>query len=61
MLKWGIKRASGRKVPLPAYADLKSRGLVARFDCTAEKALLDWQPETDRTRFLQQAFATHGG
>lgn len=61
LLKWGIKRASGRKVPLPAYADLKSRGLVARFDCTAEKALLDWQPETDRTRFLQQAFATHGG
>ncbi len=61
LLKWAIKRAAGRKVSVPSYADLKSRGLVAQFDCTAEKALLGWQPEADRGRFLQQAFATHGG
>ena len=61
LLKWGIKRAAGRKVPVPSYADLKSRGLAAQFDCTAEKDLLGWQPVADRERFLQQAFATHGG
>lgn len=60
LLKWCIKRAAGRKVPVPSYADLKSRGLVSQFDCSAEKTLLSWQPEADRTRFLQQAFATHG-
>ena len=59
LLKWCIKRASGRKLPLPPYNDLKSRGLVSQFDCSAEKALLQWQPETDRDRFLRQAFAGH--
>ncbi|MCA8928178.1 MAG: NAD(P)-dependent oxidoreductase, partial [Alphaproteobacteria bacterium] len=61
LLKWGIKRVAGRKVPVPSFADLKSRGLVSQFDCSAEKDLLGWQPEADRERFLQQAFATHGG
>jgi len=61
LLKWGIKRAAGRKVAVPSYADLKSRGLVSQFDCSTEKKLLGWQPESDRDRFLQQAFATHDG
>ena len=60
LLKWGIKRAAGRKAPLPAYADLKSRGLVAQFDCSAEKELLQWRPEADRDRFLKKAFTGHG-
>lgn len=55
--KWAVKRLSGRKVKPPAYADLKSRGLAASFDCAAEKALLNWQPEGDRERFLANAFA----
>ena len=60
LLKWCIKRVAGRKLPLPPYHDLKSRGLVSQFDCTAEKALLQWQPETDRDRFLRRAFAGYG-
>jgi nucleoside-diphosphate-sugar epimerase len=59
--KWAIKRLSGRKVKPPTYADLKSRGLAASFDCAAEKALLGWQPESDRERFLANAFAGLAG
>jgi predicted dehydrogenase/nucleoside-diphosphate-sugar epimerase len=60
LLKWCIKRVAGRRLPLPPYHDLKSRGLVSQFDCTAEKALLQWQPEADRDRFLRRAFAGYG-
>ena len=43
-------------VPVPSYRDLKSRGLSAAFDCSREHALLGWQPERDRARFLANAF-----
>ena len=58
--KWIVKRIAGRKVPFPSYADLKSRGMPAEFDCSNEKTMLGWYPENDRERFLQQSFATHG-
>jgi nucleoside-diphosphate-sugar epimerase len=57
LAKWAVKRASGRQVPLPSYADLMSRGMPAVFDCQTEKAVLDWRPEADRERFLERAFA----
>ena len=54
--KWAVKRLGGRRVPVPSYRDLKSRGLSAAFDCSREHALLGWKPERDRARFLANAF-----
>ena len=54
--KWGIKRLGGRAVPKPSLRDLKSRGLTAAFDTTAEKRLLDWHPVADRAEFIAGAF-----
>lgn len=49
--KWVLKRLGGRNVPLPSKRDLRSRGLYARFDITAEKQELDWTPNADAARF----------
>lgn len=56
--KWVIKRAAGRRAPLPQLYDLRSRGLVARFVCSDAKRDLAWRPESDRTAFLRRAFAS---
>ncbi len=49
--KWVLKRLGGRNVPLPSKRDLRSRGLYARFDLTAEKQELGWAPNADAARF----------
>jgi nucleoside-diphosphate-sugar epimerase len=58
--KWGIKRLSGRRTERTTLRDLRSRGLVARFDTSRERAELGWRPVADRARFLAEAFAGAG-
>lgn len=53
--KWLIKRLIGRNAPFPSIRDTRSRGLVARFDCSDAKADLGWQPVADRETFIDQA------
>lgn len=59
LVKWVIKRAGGRKAPLPSKRDLVSRGLGAGFDCSAAKRDLGWQPVADPAEFHRQAIAVH--
>ena len=59
MAKWGIKRATGRVVPIPTRRDFLSRGMRAEFDCSAAKRDLGWQPVTDRGEFLARAILVH--
>ncbi len=59
MAKWLIKRLSGRKVPLPSYRDLKSRGMTSPFDIEDAKKDLDWTPVADRQEFIQRAILIH--
>jgi nucleoside-diphosphate-sugar epimerase len=54
-----VKRASGRRDAWPSLHDLKSRGLAAQFDCSAEARALGWKPVADRTEFLRQGFQVH--
>jgi predicted dehydrogenase/nucleoside-diphosphate-sugar epimerase len=58
--KWVIKRAGGRKVPLPSRRELVSRGLLATFDCGDAKRDLGWCPVADPVEFARQAIAVHG-
>jgi hypothetical protein len=53
--KWLLKRAGGRKVPVPSKRDLASRALFARFDCSTEKRTLGWQPNADEVFFHARA------
>jgi predicted dehydrogenase/nucleoside-diphosphate-sugar epimerase len=54
--KWLVKRAAGRRdAPRVTLHDLRSRGLVSRFDTGREKAELDWRPEADPARFFERA------
>jgi predicted dehydrogenase/nucleoside-diphosphate-sugar epimerase len=55
-----VKRLTGRGGAWPSLRDLKSRGLVATFDCSDAMRDLGWQPERDRAAFLRQGFALHG-
>lgn len=58
--KWVIKRLTGRKdAAFPSYRDLKSRGMVSRFDTSDIKGDLGWQPESDRQRFIERGIAVH--
>jgi nucleoside-diphosphate-sugar epimerase len=59
LLKAVVKRLSGRRDAWPSLHDLKSRGLVAAFDCSAEARELGWKPVADRTEFLRQGFQVH--
>jgi nucleoside-diphosphate-sugar epimerase len=59
-LKWLVKRAVGRReAAVPSYRDLKSRGLVARFDTSDVKAALDWQSEASKAAFMARVLACH--
>jgi predicted dehydrogenase/nucleoside-diphosphate-sugar epimerase len=59
-LKWLVKRGLGRRdADIPSYRDLKSRGLVARFDTSDVKAALGWQPEAAKAGFIARALASH--
>jgi len=57
--KWAIKRAGGRRSPLPSRREILSRGLSATFDCTDAKRDLGWQPEGDRSAFIREAIEVH--
>ena len=57
--KWLVKRAIGRPAPLPSYRDLKSRGLMARFDCADAKDDLGWRPVADRAEFMRRGVAVY--
>jgi predicted dehydrogenase/nucleoside-diphosphate-sugar epimerase len=59
LVKAAVKRASGRRDPLPSLRDLKSRGLVAQFDCSAEAHELGWKPVSDLGEFLRQGLQVH--
>jgi predicted dehydrogenase/nucleoside-diphosphate-sugar epimerase len=59
--KWGIKRATGRRVPPPTLRDLRSRGMEAAFDTTDAQRDLDWHPVADRATFLARAIAVQTG
>jgi predicted dehydrogenase/nucleoside-diphosphate-sugar epimerase len=57
--KWGIKMAGGRRSPLPSLRDLKSRGMVAIFDCADSKRDLAWSPVANRDVFVERAIRVH--
>ena len=57
--KWAIKRAGGRRSPMPSRREILSRGLTAPFDCTDAKRDLGWQPEADRVVFIREAIDVH--
>jgi nucleoside-diphosphate-sugar epimerase len=59
LFKWGIKRATGKSVDVPAKRDLESRGLTAQFDCSDAKHDLGWLPVSDRARFIARAVDIH--
>lgn len=55
MFKWLVKvavRFPERR--RPSYRDWESRTQKARFDASAAKTMLGWQPEEDRARFIQK-------
>ena len=54
LVKYGIKRAGGRKVPVPSTRDLKSRGMPCKWDISGTIAALDWHPNTDRAIFIER-------
>lgn len=60
VFKWLIKTVGGKKSPLPPLRDIKSRGLVARFDCSDAKDDLNWQPVADAKEFKRQAISIFG-
>ncbi len=59
LAKYGVKLVIGRPAAFPYAADIRSRGLLARFDTSAEKRILNWQPESDEARFIDRALAVH--
>jgi predicted dehydrogenase/nucleoside-diphosphate-sugar epimerase len=54
-----VKRVTGRRDPWPSLRDLKSRGLVAPFDCADAKRDLGWKPVENRAEFLALGFQVH--
>jgi predicted dehydrogenase/nucleoside-diphosphate-sugar epimerase len=62
LVKWAIKTGTGKpNVSFPSLRDLKSRGLVAQFDCSEAKRDLGWHPVADRETFLQDGIRVYGG
>lgn len=59
LVKAGIKRVGGRKVPMPSIRDFRSRAIFASFDCSDAKRDLGWQPQADRQRFIERAIEVH--
>lgn len=57
--KWLVKRIGGRKVAPPSLRDLRSRGLVARFDTADVKRDLGWRPLADEAEFVRRAILVH--
>jgi 2-alkyl-3-oxoalkanoate reductase len=59
MMKWSIKRVGGRKPPMPAIRDFRSRALYASFDCSDAKSDLGWKPVDKREAFIAKAIEIH--
>jgi len=57
--KWMVKRAIGRRDAFLSYRDLRSRGLVSRFDCADAERDLGWQPVSDRRTFINLGINVH--
>ena len=57
--KWAVKRAGGRRPPFPSLRDLRSRGMMARFDCGDARRDLGWNPVADPAVFRARAIAVH--
>lgn len=55
-VKYAVKKIIRKDTPKPSYRDILSRGMVANFDISAEKELLDWTPCEDKTLFFQKLF-----
>jgi len=60
LLKFFIKRFSGRKEAPPSCRDLRSRGLLAHFDCSDAIRDLGWQPVAEREEFIRVGVEVHG-
>ncbi|HTS93228.1 MAG TPA: NAD-dependent epimerase/dehydratase family protein [Stellaceae bacterium] len=59
LLKWCIKRATGRPAPMPTRRDFLSRGMKAQLDCADAKRDLGWRPIADRATFVRDAIEVH--
>jgi nucleoside-diphosphate-sugar epimerase len=59
MGKWSIKAMTGRGASLPSLRDFRSRGLMAKFDCSDTKRDLGWNPVCDHDVFIARAIASH--
>ncbi|MGH7044099.1 MAG: NAD-dependent epimerase/dehydratase family protein [Acetobacteraceae bacterium] len=59
--KWAVKRAGGRRTPVPSLRDLRSRGMEATLDCADAKRDLGWTPVADLAAFQAAAIAVHAG
>ena len=57
--KWAVKRAGGRRTPMPSLRDLRSRGMEATLDCSDAKRDLGWAPVADPAAFEAAAIAVH--
>jgi nucleoside-diphosphate-sugar epimerase len=60
LMKWVIKQAAGKRGPRTTLYDLRSRGLIASFDCSAAQEKLRWRPEQDRAAFVKRAIQVYG-
>lgn len=55
MLKWVVKVAArDPERQMPSYRDWKSRTQQARFDCTAAKTVLGWNPVSERGELVRK-------
>jgi nucleoside-diphosphate-sugar epimerase len=55
MLKWVVKVAVRHpERQMPSYRDWKSRTQQARFDCTAAKTVLRWNPVSERGEMVRK-------
>lgn len=58
--KYAVKLAIGRRDPPPSLRDLRSRGLVAKFDCSGAGRDLGWRPVSDRAEFVRTGIEVYG-
>jgi predicted dehydrogenase/nucleoside-diphosphate-sugar epimerase len=55
MMKWAVKAAVRHpERQLPSYRDWESRTQRARFDCTAAKTVLGWNPVSERGEMVRR-------
>jgi len=60
LIKWAVKSVTGRELSAPpTLRDLRSRGLMATFDCRDVKEALDWRPTADREFFIERGIRVY--